>query len=472
MQASPAEHQVYVWNPPGARQTVELRVEAVDQIAAWTLAGLETEGRGIETGGLLIGRTRRERGRTVVEVLEAELVECEHAAGPSWMLSNADRRAMEAQIRSRKGAVVGCFRSNTRREFTATVEDFGLLDSHFPLMLLVDARRGAPLRAGVVFRGDREMGAELPFTRESVRAVAVPPAPIPMVVPTPRKVQLRIPKTAWAAVAVVLGVTAGVWYEGEPRAPRPVEAKKPAPLVAKAEPPVTKVEAPPTVEVPAPTVEAPPPAVEPPPAPVQAPAAKPAPVASAPPAPVVTTAPRPQVVSADRAAPPASPARPTRRAFVPPPEVARAAPPRTETADLPTLQTPRLAAPAIVAGGAVPRPVAPAPAPKPAIEARVAVAVDPVPRSGRFVPPETLQGAPPHIVHVERTVVINVRVYVDRTGKVDYAELLSDGMGENRDLASAAVFSARKWRFSPAKVDGKAVPAQAVLRFRFLPETR
>ena len=130
-----------------------------------------------------------------------------------------------------------------------------------------------------------------------------------------------------------------------------------------------------------------------------------------------------------------------------------------------------MAAPTIVAGGAAPRPVAPTL--PPAVESRVAVAVDPVPvHGGRFVPPETLQPSPPRSVRVDRAVVINVRVYLDRSGKVDYAELLSDGTGANRDLASAAVFSARKWRFSPAKVDGKAVPAQAVLRFRFLPETR
>jgi TonB family protein len=67
--------------------------------------------------------------------------------------------------------------------------------------------------------------------------------------------------------------------------------------------------------------------------------------------------------------------------------------------------------------------------------------------------------------------MVRVKVYVDRSGKVEYAELLSDGTGSNRELASLAVFAARRWQFAPANRAGKPVEAQAVLRFRFGPNT-
>jgi hypothetical protein len=67
-------------------------------------------------------------------------------------------------------------------------------------------------------------------------------------------------------------------------------------------------------------------------------------------------------------------------------------------------------------------------------------------------------------------VAIDVKLYVDRAGKVDFAELLSNGTGANRDLASLAVFSSRHWEFSPAHLGDETVPAEVVLRFRFGPD--
>ena len=62
---------------------------------------------------------------------------------------------------------------------------------------------------------------------------------------------------------------------------------------------------------------------------------------------------------------------------------------------------------------------------------------------------------------------VDVRVYVDERGKVKYAELLSDANGLNRDLASLAVFNARRWEFTPARLEGHTAPGQVILRYRF-----
>jgi hypothetical protein len=98
-------------------------------------------------------------------------------------------------------------------------------------------------------------------------------------------------------------------------------------------------------------------------------------------------------------------------------------------------------------------------------------------RAARFTPPAVLRPSLPDVPadvrsHLKREVLINVRVYVNPSGKVDFAELLSNGTGANRDLASMAVFSSRRWEFSPASLDGQPAEGQVVLRFRFGTETR
>src|SRR5262249_37014240 len=64
-------------------------------------------------------------------------------------------------------------------------------------------------------------------------------------------------------------------------------------------------------------------------------------------------------------------------------------------------------------------------------------------------------------------VPIDVNVYVDRNGPVQCAELMSDGTGPNREIASLAVFAARRWQFEPAHQGDDPVPAKVLVRFRF-----
>jgi hypothetical protein len=91
---------------------------------------------------------------------------------------------------------------------------------------------------------------------------------------------------------------------------------------------------------------------------------------------------------------------------------------------------------------------------------------------GAFVPPGLLQEPRLEVpiavrTRIRDTVPVTVKLYLDRTGRVQYAELLSNGTGANRDVASLAIFASRKWQFSPARQEGKAVPAEVLVRFRF-----
>jgi CheY-like chemotaxis protein len=93
-------------------------------------------------------------------------------------------------------------------------------------------------------------------------------------------------------------------------------------------------------------------------------------------------------------------------------------------------------------------------------------------RAPDFVPPrpvqETTPTVPEELLRTLRTEVpLDVRVYINKSGKVDYAELLSDITAANRDFATLAVFNARHWEFKPARSERRIVPGRAILHYRF-----
>jgi hypothetical protein len=116
------------------------------------------------------------------------------------------------------------------------------------------------------------------------------------------------------------------------------------------------------------------------------------------------------------------------------------------------------------------------------------VSVDPVPASRRGFPPILKRSVrsdyiapaphrdpgllnPPHR-NVPRIVTIDVKVYVNPAGKVDYSEALSTVAESDRDLAALAVFSARRWEFVPARTRDGAVPSEVILHYQFGPSAR
>ena len=93
-------------------------------------------------------------------------------------------------------------------------------------------------------------------------------------------------------------------------------------------------------------------------------------------------------------------------------------------------------------------------------------------RAPEFVPPkpvlETTPTVPEKLLRTLRTEMpVDVRVYINKSGKVDYAELLSDITTANRDFAALAVFDARRWEFKPARSGRRIVPGRGILHYRF-----
>src|SRR5712692_7788873 len=126
-----------VWEYPGKPVSVRLSPDVAFRLGMAVREGFKAlPRRGLETGGLLIG-TRREAGNpVVVEVDDFEPIESEHAAGPAYLLSAADRRLLEARIAARAAtarntSIVGFYRGHTRPDFAITAEDASLFSTYF-----------------------------------------------------------------------------------------------------------------------------------------------------------------------------------------------------------------------------------------------------------------------------------------------------------------------------------------------------
>jgi TonB family protein len=105
---------------------------------------------------------------------------------------------------------------------------------------------------------------------------------------------------------------------------------------------------------------------------------------------------------------------------------------------------------------------APAPAPAPATQ-QPALPITP-PKAIRRVPPVIPAGIRPRIT---KNIPVDVRVHIDRSGRVISAAPVVRGRGLTSYLASKAVAAARKWRFEPAHQGDITVPSTQVIHFVF-----
>src|SRR5713101_4739791 len=88
--------------------------------------------------------------------------------------------------------------------------------------------------------------------------------------------------------------------------------------------------------------------------------------------------------------------------------------------------------------------------------------------TGGLVPGEVLRQVLPAVPQSARdtirgTVRVSVRVAVDPSGSVTGAKL--DSPGPSKYFANLALQAAQRWEFAPAKVDGRDVPSEWILRF-------
>ena len=112
---------------------------------------------GLEIGGVLFGRY----GEGKLQIEAFRMVACEHAAGPSFTLSEADhvrlRDLLDAAVAEGLHPV-GWFRSRTRSEISLSDADAALHDKYFrepwQVVLVLRPEVTRPMRAGFFFRED------------------------------------------------------------------------------------------------------------------------------------------------------------------------------------------------------------------------------------------------------------------------------------------------------------------------------
>ncbi len=154
----------FVWEPAGKQVAVHLSGDVVDQLNSAVMRGFgAVPKRGAEVGGLLLGAVAR-GAKPVVRIEEFVSIPCEHLYGPSYILSEADLRALDRELSARMANsdgqthVVGFFRSNTRESMQLSEVELALLDARFPdddaICLLVRPFATRPSEAVFLTRED------------------------------------------------------------------------------------------------------------------------------------------------------------------------------------------------------------------------------------------------------------------------------------------------------------------------------
>jgi hypothetical protein len=555
-----------VWEVADKPVSVRLTVDVVSRMGLAVREGFKAlPRRGLETGGLLIGGRKKVGGQLIVEIDDFEAVESEHAAGPSYLLSEPDRQLLESRIAavSKHASVVGFYRSHTRSGFALTVEDDYLYSTYFrkpsDVFLLIKSNEGAPPTGGFIIREGGKVLAHTPYVqfqfnqiftfqplREPVEAPE-PPAAIPEEfserIPErpPKMSQIRPAaprRNVWIQNWPILAAAAGVAVLalflslGSRNGVSSSIADKASPITlnvssigsglrlswdrrsrADADHAVLwirdggqeqRVELdgkqlsegsvmywPRTGDVnfrlqwlgSGPVATESVRAIGGPSQPPVSPAGLAAQTTEIPPATLTVS---PLLPQAPRHVSIGAVSRRHLREFEPP-EALR---PDAVIPDAPSLDP--LAHLALVRSEDFLHPVVPASAPghRQDADSSVKVRIEPVPGSrlsqfakhlplvGRryrrpdYTPPAPIrEPAIPNPLqrNVAHDVNIDVKVYVNPSGKVDYSEVLSKVAASDRDLAAMAVFSARRCEFVPARAGDDIVPGEVILHYQFGP---
>ena len=274
---------------------------------------------GAEIGGLLLGQFAAGR----LTVAGYRPVECEHAFGPSFTLSERDCAALQEALAACASQPfdrqpIGWYHSHTRSEIFLSEADREIHNRYFPkpwqVALVLRPHTFQPTRAGFFFResGGRihadNSYREFEITPLPAGSVAPPPPVVPAPPPPPPVERQPRPYPEPRRPGAFLNVIAEPPEELRPEPPPPAApvAWKPKPPEPAAPPPPASLLLPPPVPALPPAAAngadsaasaAPPPTAAAPPAPAEVPAEPPAP---APAVPVLEEAPPSTALSETR----------------------------------------------------------------------------------------------------------------------------------------------------------------------------
>ena len=199
MTESGTDSTTLTWSVPECPFTIECSARVLDDIRlAVTDAFFSLPRGGAEIGGILLGRF--DHGRLIISDYAA--LDCEHAYGPSFVLSPPD----EARLRDLQSSYanvsegirpVGWYHSHTRSEIFLSDADLAIYHRFFPeswqVALVMKPHTFQPARIGFFFReGDGSVHASASYREETLEALpfrqvpAGPPAALPSNHPPPR----------------------------------------------------------------------------------------------------------------------------------------------------------------------------------------------------------------------------------------------------------------------------------------------
>jgi hypothetical protein len=167
----PPNGAFHEWNSPRVSVVIRMDVEAARRLASVVKAGFDAlPPRGLEVGGLLLGRfTPEDRPTTVIE--DFEPIESEHRRGPSYTLSEKDRRLLEKRLRTHANlgglGVVGYWRSHTRPGLYLDQEDYSTILTYFTypsqVFLLAKPSAAGQSMGGFFFWEEGDIRRESPY---------------------------------------------------------------------------------------------------------------------------------------------------------------------------------------------------------------------------------------------------------------------------------------------------------------------
>jgi hypothetical protein len=149
-----------VWTCGSRQFAIHLLPDVLERlgIEAWT-ALKRVPGRGLEIGGVLLGRVDTSGDSTTFWVHGFQSVESEYRSGPSYLLSEFDLAQLRKEIEKSGPESIGIFRSQTRSEQLSLAETdvetiVGCFGSGDALFLLLGS---APVMAAFFIRMDGEI---------------------------------------------------------------------------------------------------------------------------------------------------------------------------------------------------------------------------------------------------------------------------------------------------------------------------
>ena len=194
MQLAEAMPGIAVW-ADGNGFSVNYSIDVIQDLRRLAVDGFNAfRHGGKEIGGVLYGRPK-ESGPAVLAYAE---LDCEHALGPRFFLSEKDHTAMAALMEPRDGLqAIGWFRAHTRSGLELDAKDRELFDRYFEspgsLGLVIKPTQWGPASAAFYARRDggeigpepfREFAIELPRRQQAdVIPIAADIPPNPLVAP-------------------------------------------------------------------------------------------------------------------------------------------------------------------------------------------------------------------------------------------------------------------------------------------------